>query len=122
MKKLVFAVAMLAALAAGAASAETIQNAFGNTVVVTYADGRSVSYHFNEDGTFTGQAPGGMGLRGRWSIDGEQLCLIPPGGQAPTCTEIASDKVVGDTWTQAAADGSEMTVTLQSGRDSHAGH
>ncbi len=116
MKKILAATALAFALSAGAAFADTMQNAFGNTVVVTYASGSSAQYHFNEDGTFTGVAVGGTGMRGRWATEGEQLCLIPPGGQAPTCLQIAADKSVGDTWTQAGSDGSEITVTLQAGR------
>ena len=116
MRKFAFAAAMIVALSAGSASADTMQNAFGNTIVVTYPDGGAARYFFNEDGTFTGEARGGTGMRGRWSTDTGQLCLIPPSGQAPTCTDIAADKNVGDTWTQTASDGSEITVTLQAGR------
>lgn len=116
MKKFFFAAVMAVALSAAPAFAETIQNAFGNTVSVTYADGRIASYHFNEDGTFTGIAPGGTTMRGRWAIEGEELCLIPPGGQAPTCTHIESDKNVGDTWTQTGSDGSQITVAITAGR------
>ena len=116
MKKFAFAVAIMAALAAGPAFAQTINNAYGNTVAVTYADGRAASYFFNEDGTFTGIAPGGTTMRGRWAIEGEELCLIPPGGQAPTCTHLEADKNVGDTWTQTGSDGSQITVAITAGR------
>lgn len=116
MKKFLAVTAVVFALGAGAAFADTMQNAFGNTVVVTNASGSSTQYYFNEDGTFTGLAAGGMGMRGRSATEGEQLCLIPPSGQAPTCLQVEADKNVGDTWTQTGSDGSEITVTLREGR------
>jgi hypothetical protein len=116
MKKLAALVALGATLFAGGAFAQsTMQNTFGNTIVVTYANGTQSRYFFNEDGTFTGVAPGGSQMAGRWRADGEQLCLIPPSGQE-ACTAVASDKNVGDTWEQSGTDGSAITVTLQAGR------
>lgn len=116
MKKFIAATALAFALGAGVASADTLDNAYGNTVVVTYASGATAQYHFNADGTFTGVAPGGSQMAGRWEVQGEQLCLIPPSGQAPTCTHLEAGKSVGDTWTQTAADGSQISVTIREGR------
>jgi len=116
MKKILAAAALAFALSAAPAFADTMQNAFGNTVVVTYANGSSAQYQFNEDGTFTGIAPGGTTMRGRWAVEADQLCLIPPGGQAPSCLALAADKNVGDSWTQTGSSGAEITVTLQEGR------
>jgi hypothetical protein len=116
MKRFAALVAFAALLSAGAAFAQsTMQNTFGNTIVVTYASGAEARYFFNEDGTFTGVAPGGSQMAGRWRADGEQLCLIPPSGQE-ACTTVAADKNVGDSWEQTGADGSPITVTLQAGR------
>jgi hypothetical protein len=116
MKKLAALVALGALLSAGAAFAQsTMQNTFGNTIVVTSASGAETRYHFNEDGTFTGVASGGSQMAGRWRADGDQLCLIPPSGQE-ACTTVAEGKNVGDTWEQAGTDGSQITVTLQAGR------
>jgi hypothetical protein len=117
MKKLAALVVLGSLLSAGAAFAQqsTMQNTFGNTIVVTYTSGAEARYFFNEDGTFTGVAPGGSQMAGRWTVEGEQLCLIPPSGQQ-ACTTIAGDKGVGDTWQQTGSDGSAITVTLQAGR------
>jgi hypothetical protein len=115
MKKLVAALAFGAALMAGAAWAGTMDNSFGNTIVVTSANGEA-RYHFNADGTFTGVAPGGSQMAGTWTLEGDRLCLIPPGGQAPSCVAVAADKNVGDTWEQLGADGSPITVRLDAGR------
>ncbi len=116
MKKFAVALALGAALIAGPAFADTMQNTYGNTIVVTYANGSQAQYHFNADGTFTAVAPGGSQMAGRYTAEGDQLCLIPPSGQAPQCTTIATDKSVGDTWTQNAADGSQISVELRAGR------
>jgi hypothetical protein len=117
MKKFAAALAFVATLSTGAAFAQdAMQNTYGNTVVVTYANGAEARYFFNQDGTFTGVAPGGSTMAGRWAIQEEQLCLMPPSGQAPTCTPLAGEKNVGDTWQQTGADGSQITVTLQAGR------
>lgn len=116
MKKLVAALALGATLIAGPALAGTMDNTFGNTIVVTYPNGAEAHYFFNNDGTFTGTAPGGSTMAGRYTAEGDQLCLIPPSGQAPQCTTIAMDKNVGDTWTQNASDGSQITVELRAGR------
>jgi hypothetical protein len=117
MKKLAALVAFGAVLYSGAAFAQsmTMQNTFGNTIVVTSASGAETRYHFNEDGTFTGVAPGGSQMAGRWRADGDQICLIPPSGQE-ACTTVAEGKNVGDTWEQTGVDGSPITVTLQAGR------
>lgn len=116
MKRFAAVLAFSAALMSGAAFADTIQNGYGNTFVVTRADGAVVRYQFNEDGTFTGVAPGGSTMAGRYTATDGQLCLLPPNGGAPQCTAIAADKNVGDTWTQTGTDGSEITVTLEAGR------
>ena len=116
MKKLVAALALGAALIASPAFAGTMDNTYGNTIVVTYPNGAQALYFFNADGSFTGTAPGGSQMAGTYTAQGEQLCLIPPNGQAPQCTTIATDKNVGDTWTQSATDGSQITVELRAGR------
>lgn len=116
MKKFAAVLAFGVTLAGGAAFADTIQNGYGNTFVVTRGDGAQVRYHFNEDGTFTGAAPGGSTMAGTYTATDGQLCLIPPSGAAPQCTAIVADKNVGDTWTQTGVDGTEITVTLEAGR------
>jgi hypothetical protein len=116
MKKFAAVLAFGVALTSGAAFADTIQNGFGNTFVVTSANGSVARYHFNADGTFTGVAPGGSTMAGTYTAADGQVCLIPPNGATPQCTAVAADKNVGDTWTQIGSDGTEITVTLEAGR------
>jgi len=116
MKKLAAILAFGAALSTGAAFADTIENGYGNTFVVTNASGSVSRYYFNEDGTFTGLAPGGSTMAGRYTAENGQLCFLSPNGGDPQCAEIVPGKNVGDTWTQLGIDGSEITVTLEAGR------
>lgn len=115
MKRLAAALALGAALTAGAAFADTIQNGYGNTFVVTDTDGTVVRYHFNADNTFTGTLPDGAQVSGTFEVTNGQLCLTPAGGERG-CTAYVGDKNVGDTWTQNGTDGGQITVTLQAGR------
>lgn len=114
MKRLAVALAMAAAMA-GTAFADTIENSYGNTIVVTYPNGASVRYHFNADNTFTVTAPDGATTQGAYEIVGDQICLTPAGGERG-CTALVPGKNVGDTWTQTATDGSAITVSLEAGR------
>ena len=117
MKKIaaILGLAMSATLMAPPAFADTMQNAYGNTIVVTYASGAAVRYHFNADGSFEIVTPDNQTVPGTYTVAGGQICLTPTGGQA-ACTDYVGDKNVGDTWTQTATDGSQITVTVQAGR------
>jgi hypothetical protein len=115
MKRLAATLAFAVAMSAGAAFADTIQNGYGNTFVVTNGEGVSVRYHFNADGTFAATAPDGSTASGTYEVADGQLCLTPAGSER-ACTQYVGDKNVGDTWTQAATDGGQITVTLEAGR------
>ncbi|WP_395644623.1 hypothetical protein [Terricaulis sp.] len=117
MKKLAAALALGAVLmTAGAAyGQQMMQAAFGNTLVITGADGQVVLYHFNADNTYDLVLPDGRTIPGTYAINGNQICLTPAGGQQG-CTDYVGDKNVGDTWTQHATDGSTISITLRAGR------
>ena len=115
MKKLAATLTFAVAMGAGAAFADTIQNGYGNTFVVTNGEGVTVRYHFNADGTFAATGPDGSTTSGSYEVADGQLCLTPAGGERG-CTAYVGDKNVGDTWTQSGTDGSEIRVTLESGR------
>lgn len=116
MRKFAVALMLSAALSGAPAFADTMENSYGNTIVVTYANGAQAMYHFNADGTFSGTAPGGSQMAGTFTVQGDQLCLAAPNGQPPQCVSVATDKDVGDTWTQTASDGSQINVELRAGR------
>lgn len=115
MKRLAVVAAVAAMLAAGPVFADTMDNAYTNTIVVTYANGASSRYHFNADNTFALHTPDGQHVAGTYEVTGDQICLTPAGGQR-ACAPLAAGKNVGDTWTQTATDGSQITVTLEAGR------
>ncbi len=114
MKKFIAALAFGLAFA-GVAQAQSIDNAFGNTVVVTLQNGASLRYHFNADRTFTLFAPDNTSQSGTWEITGNQLCLTSE-AMGRTCSALEGDRQVGDTWTSTGGDGSTVTLTLQRGR------
>ncbi|MEJ0060003.1 MAG: hypothetical protein WDM79_10695 [Terricaulis sp.] len=115
MKKLIIAAAFGLASLAGAAQAQDLNGAFGNTLVVTEPSGAQVRYYFEPDGTFTGLAPDGTTMRGRWEIAGEEICLLSPSSQR-FCAPYVPGKVVGDTWEQLGTQGQAITVTIAAGR------
>jgi hypothetical protein len=105
----------MSAMMAAPAFADTMQNAYANTIVVTDAHGTVVRYHFNADGSFELITPDNQTVPGTYTVANGQICLTPAGGQA-ACTQYVGDKNVGDTWTQTATDGGQITVSVQAGR------
>jgi hypothetical protein len=115
MKKLIIAAAFSVALLAGAAHADDMDAAYGNTLVVTEPNGAALRYYFEPDGTFTASIPDGTTMRGRWEIAGEQLCFLPPSGER-ICAPFVSGKVVGDVWEQLGTQGQPISVAIVAGR------
>jgi hypothetical protein len=114
MKKFAAVLAFGMALSTGAAFADTIQNGYANTFVVTMGD-VSVRYHFNEDGTFLATAPDGSTQNGRYETTADQICFLGE-GDARQCAPLVAGKNVGDTWQQLDASGNEITVSIVAGR------
>jgi len=115
MKRLIAIAAFLCLSSPGAAFADTMQNAVGNTLVVTTASGAVVRYRFNAAGSYAATLPDGSAGSGAWEVADGQICLTPAGG-ARGCTGYVADKNVGDTWTQAGVDGGQITVAIQAGQ------
>jgi hypothetical protein len=116
MKRVFVAVLLgLGVMAAPALATPLMANAAGNTYVVTTADGAVVRYHFNDDGSFDYVTPDNHTVHGTYTVANGQICLTAEAGQ-PQCTGYAGDKNVGDTWTQKASDGTDISVALVAGR------
>lgn len=64
----------LAAHAASAPAAD-VKAAFGNTVLTIDPDGRSRKIWLRPDGTWTGLSRRGLDLAGRWTLQGDKVCL-----------------------------------------------
>lgn len=71
------AIALLAAPAAALAAAPpaNVKAAFGNTVLTIDPDGRSRKIWLRPDGRWTGLSRRGLDLAGRWTVDGDKVCL-----------------------------------------------
>jgi hypothetical protein len=114
MKRLIVSALVACAAMSGAASAETIESWFGNTLTVTDANGAS-RFHFNEDGSYTMIPASGASVSGAWAVQGAQICLTPV-GQAQACYPLEAGHAVGDAWTVATGEGQSATVALSAGR------
>lgn len=71
MKKMyAWGLTLAATMMASVVLADTIEAAIGNTVVVSYADGAVVRYHFNADHSFNARWSDGE-INGSWALQGE---------------------------------------------------
>ena len=71
-------VASLLALTATQAAADTqamVSKAFGNTIILTYPDGRKGYTYLQSDGSYTGEGRRKDPSAGHWHIKGEKLCF-----------------------------------------------
>jgi hypothetical protein len=66
--------APLGAQAAASPSAN-VRAAFGNTVLTIDPDGRSRKIWLQPDGSWTGLSRRGLDLAGKWTTDGDKICL-----------------------------------------------
>lgn len=95
------AVAAVALWGAGAAQAQDLSAAFGNTVISTYPDGGTVRHFFDPNGAYRALWSDGRELTGQWSLDGDRVCLsrmrpvMLPFGRF--CTALVSANI-GESW------------------------
>lgn len=116
MKRIAAAVAFGVLALSSVAFAQDAPNNDNNTFVVTEANGTAMRYHFNHDGTWDVVAPGGHTENGTFTVNGDQICMTAAGQTQAQCVANNTNKHVGDTWTQKAADGSDITIALVAGR------
>jgi len=112
--------AVLALGISGAALADPMASAYGNTVAITYPNGAVAKMHIDADGTYMTKAPDGATAKGSWKIDGGNTCFTqtdpaPPAGMGANCSPTA-EKKVGDSWTAPGPNGSTLTVSIVAGR------
>ncbi|WP_421787703.1 hypothetical protein [Hyphobacterium sp.] len=117
MKKWVLTAAILGVAASGAAYADGMDNAVGNTVRILLNDaGEGFDVYFDANGTYSDS----LGRTGAtWAYD-EQLCITPPAdaGAETNCGPWNEDLAVGGSWqTDAWSDDAQMiTITILEGR------
>ncbi|HEY2356256.1 MAG TPA: hypothetical protein VGH86_02305 [Phenylobacterium sp.] len=88
--------APLAAQAADEPSAN-VKAAFGNTVLTIDPDGRSRKIWLQPDGTWTGLSRRGLDLAGKWTVQGDKVCLTQSKPHLPgsMCERFPTDPQVG---------------------------
>ena len=115
---------MLPALIIAAALSQTqpgatdLAPAFGNTLRMTYPDGRAARTWLSEDGTYRGQGRRGRITHGVWRVRDGEVCFsqrrpLPLPGSF--CTPIVRGGV-GTTWTARAVTGEMIRIELVAGR------
>ena len=74
-----------------------VKAAFGNTVVTVDPDGRSRKIWLQPDGTWTGLSRRGLDLAGKWTTEGDKVCLSQskPRLFGHMCEVFPSDPKVG---------------------------
>ena len=118
---------LTAAAAALAAAAQAqppqappeVAQAFGNTIVSTYPDGRKARLWLQPGGGYTAMGRRGDRSAGRWRLKGDKLCLKqsrPIPVWFSYCTAIPS----GKTWTAKAVTGEPIVVRLVKGKSGSA--
>lgn len=104
--------AALLLIAASPAVEARLEPAFKGTVVSTYPDGRTGHLWLNRDGTYTGEGRRRKPSSGRWSVEGDQLCLKqkkPFPGPFAYCTPLPPGN---STWTAKAVTGEPITLRV----------
>jgi hypothetical protein len=102
------------------AQADTMEESFGNTVLVTNDRGESTKFWMKADGTYTMAGPNGEAGTGKWTIRGDKVCSIPDvaAGAPPaaeSCSDYQPNHKVGDKWTQSDPNGHVSTVEIVKG-------
>ena len=95
-----------------------VDAAFGNTILMTYPDGRQGRLWLAADGTYTAEGRRRTPSSGKWKIKGERVCLTqlkPMRGPFSHCTTAPSGGI-GTTWKAKAVTGETITVKVVRGR------
>ena len=112
--KRILAAAAIAALSAGVAFADNLAGYYGNTVVVTAADGKVTKSKVKADHTYSSVMPDGTTASGTWAWKTEpeacftQVTPAPAKDSKPACFKIDAHKV-GDKWETKSPDGKMVT-------------
>jgi hypothetical protein len=120
MKTMWFAAAAVL-LVAAPALAGSVDNMYGNTVLITNSKGETSTSLLESDGTYKTTLANGQVVSGKWEIRDGKFCATPApveGQPAPaeSCGEYVDGKNVGDKWTQKGADEETITVEIKAGR------
>ena len=116
-----FTLALAAAALAAAtvpAQAGGLDEAFSNTIISTYPDGRTAELWLNRDGSYNAEGRRHDRSSGHWTVKGDKVCLRQSKPWAPPfkfCTPMITGGV-GSTWSAKAVTGEPIRVKLVAGR------
>ena len=108
----------LGAAGMAAAAASPVSEAFGNTIISTYPDGRIAKLWLHADGTYAAEGRRHDPSSGRWSVRGEKVCLKqskPFSAPFSFCTSMSAAKV-GASWTGKAVTGEKISIHMVKGQ------
>jgi len=103
------------AAAAGAGGAPPV---FGNTLEMTYPDGRTAKLWLDPDGSYRGEDKHRRPSSGRWTVKGGKLCMKqrrPLPAPFSYCAPIVATEI-GATWLGRAVTGETLRIRLVAGR------
>ena len=105
-------------LLAGSSQAD-MNDAFGNTIVSHYPDGHWVKHWFDRDGRYSAHFWDGRRLEGRWTIEGDRVCLshMRPRMILPRFCTAMVEADIGDTWQSRDPLGRRVRNVLVAGRE-----
>ena len=98
-------------------ASSTVDQAFGNTIVSTYPDGRQAELWLQADGSYKAEGRRGDPSSGHWRVKGDRLCLHqshPVPSPFGYCTNIPAAGM-NTSWPAKAVTGEKITVRLAHG-------
>ena len=99
------------------AAPASVQQAFGNTIVSTYPDGRKAELWLEPGGAYTAKGRRGDSSSGTWKLKGAKLCLSqqhPFAAPFSFCTPVPTGPA-GSTWIAKAVTGETVQVSILTG-------
>jgi len=112
---LVLTGALVLADTAAAKPPPQVAQAFGNTIISTYPDGRKARLWLQPDGGYTAMGRRGDRSAGHWKLKGDKLCL-KQSRPIPVWFSYCTGLPTGDTWKAKAVTGEPIVVRLVKGR------
>ena len=110
--------AALAGIVCMAADKSVLDQAFKNTIVSTYPDGRQAKLWLAANGSYTAEGRRHDRSNGHWTLKDDKICLRqshPATLPLSYCTALPSGGV-GASWSAKAVTGEPIKVKLVSGR------
>jgi len=105
-------------LSASVTLAAPMDQAFGNTILSTYPDGRTAELWLRPDGGYTAEGRKGDPSSGKWSMKGDKLCLkqLKPSNSIISFCQAANAGQLTSGYTTKAVSGETIQVKLVHGR------